>query len=290
MSKTNAKKSIDLKRKIKAYSAITGGLVALTPMANAQIVYTDIEPDTSITEIDSTYLLDLNNDGIKDFGIMQLFKEETSPVASLEELALFDSIGDNKVLVDYLPFGTSVGNFALALNQGDTIDNDQVIWKTYCVLQAAGTYNSAPANIGHWGGVSDKYLGFKFDISSTWHYGWARLSVNTEATVATIKDYAYNTVADEMILAGQTVVGINNIPAGNEFDVYSFNKKMVVDCGNRDMKNATLSIFNTAGQQVKQLQINSRRTEIEMNDTPAGIYFVRLMNENGTFSRKININ
>ncbi len=290
--KSGNKKSNDLKNRLKSYSAVAGGLAAFAPIAGAQIVYTDLDPDVNI--LGSTYFLDLNNDGDKEFYIFQNHFVGTDIVYSMDAVMVnFYDDDNNKFLIDLFPFGTSYFNLVLALNQGDTIDNNQTIWDSHGMLNAQGTHESLPLDLGHWRGVSDKYIGFRFHIGSNVHYGWARLSVNAGASFATIKDYAYNSDPDSInsfILAGQTIVGLNNHSADNEFNVYSFNKKLVVECENENVKNTVISIFNTTGQEVKQIQINNKRTEIDMNDITSGIYLVRLMNENGTFSRKISIN
>ncbi len=288
MKKSDNSKSNDFKNRLKSYSSVAAGLAAFTPVANAQIIYTDIDPDVNISN--SSYLLDLNNDGTEDFRITQ----NGSSSYSMDGVAVYAYQSNaNKLLIDKIQFGyySYSVNAALALNQGDTIDNNQPMWGAFGGLNAHGIYNSAPLDIGHWKSLSDKYIGFKFVIDSDLHYGWARLNVTPDATSATIKDYAYNSIPDEMIMAGQTgSAGINKYSAGNEFNVYSFNKKLVIDCGNSDIKNTVVSIFNTTGQQIKQMQINSMRTEVDMSDIPSGIYFVRLMNENGIFSRRISIN
>ncbi|MBK6830904.1 MAG: T9SS type A sorting domain-containing protein [Flavobacteriales bacterium] len=47
-----------------------------------------------------------------------------------------------------------------------------------------------------------RYLGLRFDIAGATHYGWARLRV-PNADEFTLMDYAYNSVSDEPILAGE---------------------------------------------------------------------------------------
>ena len=46
------------------------------------------------------------------------------------------------------------------------------------------------------------FLGLRFDSAGTTFYGWARLSIPSNGTSFTLKDYAYNRVPDEGILAG----------------------------------------------------------------------------------------
>ena len=59
---------------------------------------------------------------------------------------------------------------------------------------------------GKWGGnPKNRYVGVRFSIKGETHYGWIRLSVNTEIPLhmsATITAYAYETVPNKRILAG----------------------------------------------------------------------------------------
>ena len=66
-------------------------------------------------------------------------------------------------------------------------------------------WNGPWANGGK--GTNNRYLGFKFKIDGQFHYGWARLSVALSAHsryTATITGYAYETIANKGITAGQT--------------------------------------------------------------------------------------
>ena len=63
-------------------------------------------------------------------------------------------------------------------------------------------------------------LGLRFDIAGATHYGWARLRVPSP-TSFTLLDYAYNSVPDEAILAGQTQCAIPFALAVNDVDFNS---------------------------------------------------------------------
>ena len=52
---------------------------------------------------------------------------------------------------------------------------------------------------GPWAGVNDKFLGVRFKISGQTHYGWVHVNLHTR----TITGYAYETNADQPILAGE---------------------------------------------------------------------------------------
>ena len=63
---------------------------------------------------------------------------------------------------------------------------------------------------GEWMGKSNSqaYLGLKFTIKGTIHFGWARVKVDTLQTQqkfsATLTGYAYETIPGKPIIAGAT--------------------------------------------------------------------------------------
>jgi hypothetical protein len=68
-----------------------------------------------------------------------------------------------------------------------------------------------PGNIsGPWVNASSKFLGLEFTLNGEIHFGWAQLSVPAEGRgfmpVLHLEGYAYNTVPDASIFAGQTAV------------------------------------------------------------------------------------
>ena len=61
-----------LKSKISSYLTIAAGVTAVASGANAQVVYTDVNPDQILTGNMSSYSLDLNNDATSDFNLRTL--------------------------------------------------------------------------------------------------------------------------------------------------------------------------------------------------------------------------
>jgi hypothetical protein len=59
---------------------------------------------------------------------------------------------------------------------------------------------------GHWYYVgSNRYLGVKFLIKGETHYGWVRMTVNAPgSTTGTITGYAYETIANKRVSAGES--------------------------------------------------------------------------------------
>ena len=62
---------------------------------------------------------------------------------------------------------------------------------------------------GPWAKASDRYLGLEFLIGGEPHFGWARLSVRCDyartRVFAQLTGYAYETVANQPIDAGNTI-------------------------------------------------------------------------------------
>ena len=67
-----------LKKKIAGYSAMAVAVLARSNAADAQVIYTDINPDHEMQGWHSNYFLDLNNDGIDDFKFNFLFVSSSS--------------------------------------------------------------------------------------------------------------------------------------------------------------------------------------------------------------------
>jgi hypothetical protein len=68
---------------------------------------------------------------------------------------------------------------------------------------------------GNWQSVNDRYLGIQFQSGGEVHYGWVRITVINEFNVydLNITGYAYETVANQSIVAGQTSGGAHAVKA-----------------------------------------------------------------------------
>jgi FlgD Ig-like domain len=162
--------------------------------SKAQIIYTDVNPDSVIT-VGNAYNLDLNNDGISDF---QFYSNSAGSQGScyvvnfgvtalnadsiiLAEFALNEKIGD-----------TTVWNHASSLNN---------LRKCYCQRNPdLGNYTRRCTGFA---GSGDWYLPLKIVVNNLVYYGWVRLSESAFGLSLTIKDYAYNSIPNQPILAGE---------------------------------------------------------------------------------------
>lgn len=183
---------------IAAYATTAGAvgvaLLAAAPPAEAEVVYTKAR-----VTISSQYHLDLNHDGIGDFNIRFCSCEpESTPLIVSSRRNVGNMVIEQPGFF-YAP---------AALMNGAPIGPKQpfkTVYGNIMILAAAGYSTSGkPTSYGQWLGVTDRYLGVKFTIKGEVHYGWARLTVGKRISHVVLTGYAYETVANKPIKAGQT--------------------------------------------------------------------------------------
>jgi hypothetical protein len=187
----------------KIYAFIT--LLFSYLCANAQIVYTDVNPDITST---GTYNLDLNNDGITDFIIAHTTSTATHQPCGTRtsNFIKITPQGSNAII--------SSGNFPVKLSNGSTINSSSLTWNnTANQVLTESFWNIITCQsyiISEWYSVVDGYLGFKLILNNNTYYGWARLNT-TAASTFTIQDYAFNSIPNQPILAGETTCTIPTV-------------------------------------------------------------------------------
>ena len=98
--------------------------------------------------------------------------------------------------------------YVAVLNTNELISNGQNFEK--CIgtsqhppINVATNINSETYN-GSWRGQNQKFMGLRFKISGSIHYGWVRLTIPSDCKSFTVYDYAYEDIAGRGIKAGQT--------------------------------------------------------------------------------------
>ena len=181
------------------------GLLAVAWPAAAEIVYTH----TNVTIApNSSYNLDVNNDGVTDFTISTHY--------STQNCGGLPGYGES--VVETPASGNGVeGSLPARLIAGDQIGPSQTF---YGGGGSMAFLAWCPGQIlGKWGGqwisqsgccklIGDSgYLGLILQINGETHYGWAHLDVilsGTNPVEVGLSGYAYETIADVPINAGQT--------------------------------------------------------------------------------------
>jgi hypothetical protein len=253
---------------------------------NAQIVYTDVVPDTtascSTSPCFKSYNIDLNNDGTTDFTLHTYSNEFVCGNFGVP------------LKIRQVHVNSRSGNRTdtLMLNASDTIGSN-LAFSTDTLLRKT-VVNCTPgplnASYGNWSNSSDHYLGLRLAVGGNIYYGWARLNVATISgpVYFTVKDYAYNTVANAFILAGQTIatgitensfassINLFPNPATNHFTIAlgSKNKKVEVKITDISGKVIPIAIVTTTSKDPDSYR--EQKVEVDTKDFAAGIYIVQI--------------
>jgi hypothetical protein len=184
-------------RRLASYALAAGaaslGALALTATAQAEVVYTPTYKSLPFQTYGEGpgYPLDLNGDGIPDFGLIH------STFGNGQHAWVRPANHGNRVL------GVSI--HASAFEPGASVGPAGPF--AHRAAQEPGTSMGGFVDssgfityFGQWWDVHNRYLGLKFVINGEYHFGWARISYNAYAMVLT--GYAYETDANKPITAG----------------------------------------------------------------------------------------
>ena len=297
--------------KIKKYLALAGSITSAVSAVNAQVVYTDINPDFLLTGNFNTYNLDLNNDSIFDFTFTNIdyYYNSTSTSGSNVNTSVANVVGaaiGNNVLNNSWMVGPSTSFYEpLSLNQGDLI-GASASFTSYYISSSSSLGAPIAANLNYQyflNGVltsSSNYffgdfvidqegiIGVKFNISGDIHYGWVRVEVSSDKLLS-IKDYAYESTPNSPIIAGDNGAGL--VSVSNELmDVgihqVDNNLRIINDSG---INKLNLELVNISGQSVMNTQVKNAVDNFDLSELAGGIYFVKVYSSTQSTLKKIYV-
>jgi hypothetical protein len=194
IANVNPKLDKGLAAYIVAAGAAGVGVLASSLPAQARVVYT---PDNQ--QIGGGLSLSLRHNGIADFVISNFYSSTSSTLAL--------SIGPVNPSNEIFSTGSNrLSVFAAALPAGVPIGPNGKFKKRLGEGMANGIDLNGTCQ-GPWIHAHNQYLGLKFMINGEVHFGWARLNVNCvypKPIRGTLTGYAYETVANQSIVAGDT--------------------------------------------------------------------------------------
>ena len=289
-------------QKIKNYLALAGGITSAFTAANAQVVYTDVNPDYLLTGNFNSYSLDLNNDSFEDFTLTAIdtlisyLSSGYTYNAQITGAALRNPVLSNSWLIN-----TSSG-LPTPLSQGDNIGNSGFFASSYSssvgvpiiaqfdyeYLLNGVTISSYNSTFGDFSFDQEGILGLKFNINGSIHYGWARIEVTSSGSIS-IKDYAYESTPDSSIIAGDNgsgLVGISSNLDGVKLTMLNNNLQVL---NNSSYKELQLTVTNISGQTVINSQLNNPTETIGMNEFASGIYLAKVNSESKFYIKKIYV-
>jgi len=271
----------NLQSRISKYTAVAGAVVSAAG-AQAQVVYTDVNPDYSHDAPQNNgfavYPLDLNNDQTIDFVIASRDTVTTATV----RYTLAAPYGAGNAVAGENPAGY---DYALALDINSMVDST-LNWIAATNTMAYNVDSANPYN-ENWNGVTDKYLGLKFVVGANTHYGWARLDSYAIGDSIVLKDYAFEATPNVGIMTGNMGASLTETQVENlvKFINKSNNSVQVVLNGN--LTNGVVSVVSSTGQVVSSDVITEKTFSVDMNNLSSGIYMVNVTFNEGATSKKI---
>jgi len=293
------KTTTSIETKLGRYSAVAGALVAGTAV-NAQVVYTDVNPDV-VVNVSTPYALDFNNDGTSDMTFAVSFLSGTFPYGSYTvdyagNVALFAGsfVGNGSTAFSYPA--------AAALAAGVPVDN-AAAWATgtsgvgimgYDILLeiTAIGFSTVQAG-GDWLGVNDQFVGARFQAGGNTHYGWVRCSVAADAATITIKDYAFQATPNCAINTNAQTgaacsTGLEDVELENKVLIRNNFEFATVNV-TPDLIGGKLVFTNMMGQEILSQVISDVNTQVDFNNMASGIYMLSAQFEDGQVTKKVYV-
>ena len=177
----------NLKSRLAKYGLLAAAITGANEI-DAQVIYTDENPDFA-GGVGSQYFLDLDNNAVDDFRIWHNGSSNLyiSPLGSTNEV---------------LGSGGATFAYPFALSSGATISSGAGSFFNNGFAGGFQSLNYGSCSFGNWCTITDGYIGLRFDIGGSIHYGWVRLDVNQSGSVWSVKDYAYEGAPTASIDAG----------------------------------------------------------------------------------------
>ncbi len=278
-----------LQSKLKSYSMMAGSLLAVSQLADAQIIHHQL-PDTTFNENQTGLSFDLNNDGNTDYTFFLIKSDAGSQVNHL--VGGFASNLNNEIVGTA---GTGSYVYPLAMQAGETIGGD-LDWQAYgsvfwVFAQQYSSGAGTPVLRGNWRGETEKFAGLRLDVDGEKYYGWLRMDVDSFAGQFTIKDYAYQSIPDSFILAGDTDLIISSIPtvsAENHISMIVHENNVVISVPTNDKSDLTITIINMSGAIVKQWTTKERKVQVSLTELPQALYLVNARTTEAAVTKKIS--
>ncbi len=288
---------------LKKLSAFIVTAMLFSVSANAQIIYTDVVPDSSTAvsassgqTITEYYDLDLNNDATIDFKIKAFaFKQLPSSLACnvtaapLNGNAIKDTLSNSETVT-------------IPLEANAVIDSNLLVdqsWQT-SGSQKLRAHSTASIYPGLWVVNSDNYLGLRLLQAGQTYYGWVRLWVNVPSggpgsfAAFVIRDYAYNSIPDQPILAGEgqpTTGGILENSSESSITIFPnpANTHFTIDFGSSNKK-AEVTITDITGKIIySSIAEVTQKIEVSTHDILPGIYIVQIQTTDFITTKKLII-
>jgi len=293
-----------LSSKLKSYSALTGAFLLSAGAAHSQVVFTDLNPDTVLQN--STFDIDFDHDGIRDFRLQHYTSAYYHAEMRVNLLPGVDPA--NRVMAAmanfmwfslYAPLNLPAGN---PIGPGGPFYSFGVA--SNHMLMAKRWRQQGIGSQYYWTGRgpfydSTGYIGVEFHSHGNTYYGWIECVLNDNDTLGSVRltGYAYNESPNNYIIAGAgNTIGIQEPESAIKPSAFFYpnptqNGKTFIRIDAKQNSDLTLEVINSMGQVLqsegRNLHPGRNIIELDVKTLPDGTYFVKLMEGDKAYFRKI---
>lgn len=105
-----------------------------------------------------------------------------------------------------------------------------------------------------------------------------------------IKDYAYNTIAEEGLNAGQDeLLPVDDVIDESLVNIYTADRMINVIYHDVNSNNSLVRILNMNGGLICSAELNKGALQFDASELSAGIYIVHLESDGRSYNKKISI-
>lgn len=286
--------------RLREYSKFSAIFALLKSDIEAQVIYTDVDPDIILSETPQGIWLDIDENGSDDIGLQNY--SFTTYSFSLQETHTFQFLlviryDEQNAIAGITNLDSNCFPYALP---DEELINSTLSWQN-CQTQFLAFKRLHSGVFTHTGSYEnwynstisetiDHYLGVRFiDEFGGNHYGWIRCDVLDEGRTLVLKDYAYETQEEYPLVAGDTSHYVNNenFYASLEAVVYSFNKQLYINI--IKPSEVRLFIWDITGNEILERSITSQYEVIPLNSYSTGTYLIELRSGEQVYRTKIVI-
>lgn len=282
------------------YSSFAAAFLTIQSVIDAQVIYTNIEPDIVLDNDFEMDGVDMDNNGSYDFAFLNISYTYTSGIHITTYVErIFAGV-----------YGTSANEiagthnlyfFPYALTDGFSINSSLIFqnagyqrmaWRDVLFIETWAGEDTLvfTGSGGEWfPELLDHYLGVHFvDENHDYHFGWIRCDVKNEGRTLVVKDYAYEAEIDKPIVAGD--VGDTSIIGIEELLDFNFNITILENAlqvvGSYQTVGSSIFIYGIDGNELYSGLMDQTQKIIPLN-VPAGIYIISFAKEFQRISKKI---
>lgn len=273
----------DLDARLLKYTAAAAAVLGTSGL-QAQILYTDVNPDEIVFGNASVYPLDINQDGINDFMPITVDTIYGSyPIVGAlmgyYYTYTYGSGNSNNMVVES-------SNGVAKLDANETLDNNRN-WQAGGFL-GVKLYGYPLYNLPWDSGDQDKFVGLRLELNGNYHFGWVRLDVSAASDTVIVKDMAVNLTAGDPIQTGAT--SLSTIEDLKKMVHFSQGVDFIEVVTDPTFGNYVLRVSDLSGKTIQREE--SRAGERNHWDTSAwakGVYILYIQRDDYILSEKIRI-